>query len=102
MAVLSESGVELLPHQIVLRPLVTEKGTHLSEKLNTYTFKVHMLADKESIRKAVEELWSVRVVDVRTQRRVGKTRRHKMRAGQRSDWKKALVKLHEEDRIAFF
>jgi large subunit ribosomal protein L23 len=102
MAVLSESGVELLPHQIVLRPLVTEKGTHLSEKQNTYTFKVHMLADKESIRKAVEELWSVRVVDVRTQRRVGKTRRHKMRSGQRSDWKKALVRLHEEDRIAFF
>lgn len=102
MAVLSVSGVELLPHQIVLRPLVTEKGTHLSEKLNTYTFKVHPLADKESIRKAVEELWSVRVSSVRTQRRVGKTRRHKMRQGQTSDWKKALVTLHGEDRISFF
>ena len=102
MAVLSKSGVELLPHQVVLRPLVTEKGTHLSERLNAYTFTVHPLADKETIKKAVEELWKVKVESVRTQNRVGKSRRHKLSRGTTKAWKKAIVKLHGDDRIAFF
>jgi large subunit ribosomal protein L23 len=102
MAVISKPGVELKPHQIVLRPLVTEKGTHLSEKFNTYTFAVNIIAGKELIRKAVEELWNVRVISIRTQRRVGKARRHKLSRGYTKEWKKAIVKLHDEDRIAFF
>jgi len=102
MAILTESGVELEPYQIVLRPLVTEKGTHISSRYNAYAFEVNKLATKTDIRKAVESLWDVRVLKVRTQNRVGKPRRTKMKIGHTQDWKKAIVELHEEDRIAFF
>jgi len=102
MAAKSTSRLQLEPHQVILRPLVTEKGTHLSERFNTYTFAVSTLADKDDIRRSVEQLWNVRVLKVRTQNRVGKPRRHKMSYGRTKDWKKAVVKLHDEDRIAFF
>jgi large subunit ribosomal protein L23 len=102
MAEKSKSGVELEPYQILLRPLVTEKGTHLSEKHNSYTFAVASTADKTEIKHAVEELWHVRVLKVRTQNRKGKPRRHKTAHGYTKNWKKALVQLHDEDRIAFF
>lgn len=96
------SGITLEPHQVIRRPLVTEKGTHLSEKLNAYSFEVHPLATKADIKAAVQQLWDVRVVAVRTQTRAGKPRRHKMVVGLTRSWKKAVVKLHDEDRIAFF
>jgi large subunit ribosomal protein L23 len=96
------SGIALEPHQVIRRPLVTEKGTHLSEKLNAYSFEVHPLATKTDIKAAVQQLWDVRVVAVRTQTRVGKPRRHKTVMGHTKSWKKAVVKLHDEDRIAFF
>ena len=96
------TGIQLEPHQVVLRPLVTEKGTHLSERFNAYTFAVNPRATKIDVRKAVEELWNVRVVKVRTQNRQGKPRRHKAALGLTKSWKKAIVELHEEDRIAFF
>lgn len=102
MAIVSEHGVDLEPHQVVLRPLVTEKGTHVSSRHNAYAFQVHPLATKSDIRKAVEALWNVRVEAVRTQNRVGKPRRTKTVYVQTQPWKKAIVKLHEEDRIAFF
>lgn len=102
MATQTKSQVEFDAYQIILRPLVTEKGTHLSEHSNTYTFAVNRLADKEQIKQAVQELWSVRVVKVRTQNRRGKPRRHKMSHGYTKSWKKAIVKLHDDDRIAFF
>jgi len=102
MAVTQKHGVTLEPYQVILRPLVTEKGTHLSEKYNAYTFRVHSLASKEDIRRAVEELWDVRVVKIRTQNRKGKPRRHRMAFGYTTDWKKAIVTLHEDDRISFF
>lgn len=96
------SGVPLEPHQIILRPLVTEKGTHLSERYNTYTFEVNPLADKYDIRRAVEELWNVRVLKVHTQNRKGKPRRHRAAQTRTKAWKKAVVHLHDDDRIAFF
>lgn len=102
MSTFFESGVTLEPHQVIRRPLVTEKGTHLSEKLNSYSFEVHPLASKADVKKAVEQLFEVRVVSVRTQTRVGKPRRHKFIEGRTRNWKKAIVKLHDEDRIAFF
>ena len=102
MASEAKSGVQLEPYQVVLRPLVTEKGTHLSEKYNTYTFEVNRLATKTDIKKAVEDLWDVRVTHVRTQNRHGKPRRHKMAYGYTNSWKKAIVQLHDEDRISFF
>jgi large subunit ribosomal protein L23 len=96
------SPLGLEPHQVVLRPLVTEKGTHTSERYNQYPFEVHAQATKVDIKNAVQELWNVRVVKVRTQSRKGKPRRHRMSHGYTRDWKKAVVELHEEDRIAFF
>lgn len=102
MAVLTPHGVNLEPYQVVLRPLVTEKGTHVSTRHNAYAFEVHSLATKTDVRKAVESLWNVRVIAVRTQNRVGKPRRSKAAVVQLQPWKKAIVKLHEDDRISFF
>jgi large subunit ribosomal protein L23 len=102
MAIRSLHGVDLEPYQIVLRPLVTEKGTHVSTRHNAYAFEVHPLATKTDVRKAVESLWNVRVLAVRTQNRVGKPRRTKTVAVQLQPWKRAIVKLHEDDRISFF
>lgn len=92
----------LEPYQIILRPLVTEKGLHRAERQNQYAFEVNPLATKDAIRWAVEELFDVRVVKVRTQNRKGKPRRVRYRQGVTKNWKKAVVTLHEEDRINFF
>ncbi len=97
-----QRGPQLSPHQVILRPLVTEKGTHQFTHHNAYTFEVNLWATKEEIKKAVEELFSVRVTKVRTQNRLGKRRRYKYRLGKLPDWKKALVTLHSEDKIEFF
>ena len=97
-----ETSLKLDPYQVILQPLVTEKGTYLSTTTNSYTFAVNPLATKDDIRRAVQELWDVKVTKVRTQNRKGKPRRHKMIKGHTSDWKKAIVQLDEEDRIAFF
>ena len=96
------SGVQLEPHQVILRPLVTEKGVHRSTRNNQYAFEVNRLADKDDVRKAIEALFDVRVVKVRTQNRKGKPRRHRFRYGSTKNWKKALVTLDVEHRIDFF
>ena len=98
----AKPGLQLEPHQIVLRPLVTEKGTHQSERYNSYAFEVHPQATKHDIQRAVEALFSVRVLRVRTQTRLGKPRRYRARSSYQRDWKKAIVTLHQEDRISFF
>jgi large subunit ribosomal protein L23 len=97
-------GPKLEPHQVVLRPVITEKGTHQSthEHHNAYAFEVNLWADKVQIKHAVEELFGVRVLKVRTQMRQGKKRRYKFRIGKMSNWKKAVVKLHHEDKIEFY
>lgn len=95
-------GLQLEPYQVIVRPLVTEKGVHQSEKLNAYAFQIHNQATKGDVKKAVEQLWNVRVVEVRTQTRKGKPRRSRLQMGRTADWKKAVVQLHEEDRISFF
>lgn len=101
-AIASQPGLQLEPYQIILRPLVTEKGLHKAERLNQYAFEVNPLATKEDIRRAVEDLFEVRVVKVRTQNRKGKPRRVRFRHGVTKAWKKAVVTLHEDDRINFF
>lgn len=97
-----EAGFDLRPHQVIVRPLVTEKGTHSVTKRNAYTFEVHMLADKNQIAAAVQELFNVRVEAVRTQVRKGKTVRFRQKEGKQSDWKRAVVTLNTEDKIDFF
>lgn len=102
MAIVTQHGIDLEPYQVVLRPLVTEKGTHLSARHNVYAFEVHSLATKEDIRKAVESLFNVRVRKVRTQTRVGKPRRGKTSVSTTKPWKRALVTLADDDRISLF
>ena len=96
------TGPELEPYQIVLRPLITEKGTHQFNRYNAYPFEVNARATKQQIKQAVESLFSVRVLKVRTQNRLGKPRRYRFRYAYEKNWKKAIVTLHSEDRIDFF
>ena len=98
----AEAEPLLAPHQIILRPLVTEKGMHRSMRNNAYAFEVSRLANKHDVRRAVEELFNVRVVSVHTQNRKGKPRRTRFSSGYTKDWKKAIVKLDSEHRIDFF
>jgi large subunit ribosomal protein L23 len=95
-------GPELEMHQVLLRPLVTEKGTHLCTHHNAYPFQVNLWANKIQIKAAVEELFNVRVEKVRTQTRLGKNRRYKYRVGRLPNWKKAIVTLHPDDKLEFF
>ncbi len=102
MARITQPGLTLEPHQVILRPLVTEKGMHRSTRQNAYSFEVHPQATKLDVRRAVEELFNVKVLAVNTQNRKGKARRNRFRMGQTRDWKKAIVKLDPEHRINFF
>jgi large subunit ribosomal protein L23 len=95
-------GLKLESHQIVLRPLVTEKGLHKADRNNQYAFEVNKLAGKDAIRRAVEELFNVKVIRVNTQTRRGKPRRTRFREGVTKEWKKAIVTLDKEHRINFF
>lgn len=88
--------------KIIIKPLVTEKSTHLQELGNTYAFEVAPGANKHQIKRAVEELYDVRVADVRTMHRKGKPRRAKFRMTKTSDWKRAIVTLEEDSRIELF
>lgn len=96
------SGVQLEPHEVILRPLVTEKGMHRSERHNAYAFEVNRLATKADVRAAIEHLFNVKVVKVHTINVRGKPRRLRFRKGETRAWKKAVVKLGPEHRIDFF
>ncbi len=98
----THKNVLLQSHQVIVRPLVTEKGMHRATRNNAYAFEVNRLATKADIRRAVEELFNVKVLDVRTQNRKGKPRRARYRFTATQDWKKAIVKLDAEHRINLF
>lgn len=102
MPVAGKTSVKLAPEQVVVRPLITEKGTHQSTRYNAYAFEVNPLATKTDIKDAVEDLFDVRVLKVRTQTRTGKPRRVRMHYGRTRTWRKAIVTLHDDDRIDFF
>jgi large subunit ribosomal protein L23 len=103
------------PEQIIKRPLLTEKGTHLKETggnppgdLDPETVKAQLLfevakdANKVEIRHAVEKLWNVSVVSVRTAIVRGKEKRVGRFTGKRSNWKKAVVTIAPGQNIEFF
>jgi large subunit ribosomal protein L23 len=94
--------IKLEPHQVLLKPLVTEKGMHKSTRNNAYAFEINRLATKEDVKRAVESLFDVHVLKVATQNRKGKIRRTRFKLGQTKDWKKAIVTLDPEHRIEFF
>ena len=98
----TKTKLALAPHQIIVRPLVTEKGMHKANRCNAYAFEINPMAGKDDVRRAVETLFDVKVVCVRTQNRKGKPRRSRYRQGVTKCWKKAIVTLNPEHRIDFF
>jgi large subunit ribosomal protein L23 len=101
-AAAAEEQPALEAYQVILRPLVTEKNMHRSTRNNQYAFEINPRATKDDVRRAVEDLFNVKVEKVRTQNRRGKHRRHRFKMGQTKAWKKAIVTLNEEHRIDFF
>lgn len=89
-------------HDVIVKPIVSEKSTAQLEKNGAYTFVVARDANKIEIAKAVESLFGVKVRDVRTMRYLGKQRRLGRFVGRRSSWKKAIVSLRPGDTIEIF
>ena len=89
-------------HQIIRRPLVTEKSSIGREEQNLVTFAVDPKASKHQIRRAVEELFSVEVLAVHTMRMPRKSRRVGKFEGRKPEWKKAIVRLAQDHQIEFF
>jgi large subunit ribosomal protein L23 len=96
------STITLEPHQVIVKPLVTEKGMHRSTRNNAYAFEISKMATKDDVKRAIETLFEVKVVKVATQNRKGKPRRTRFRGGVTKDWKKAIVTLDAEHRIELF
>jgi len=90
------------PHQVVLKPLLTEKGTRLKEEGNQYIFRVARTANKVEIRQAIEQLFKVTVLDVRTAHVRGKVKRLGRFQGRKPSWKKAIATLKEGDSIELY
>ncbi len=89
-------------HDVIRRPLVTEKSNIGREEVNLVTFAVDTRASKHDVRRAVEELFDVKVLVVRTMNQPRKTRRIGRFMGRRPAWKKAMVQLAEGQSIEFF
>lgn len=82
--------------------MITEKSTRQKEEGRQYVFEVDRDANKIEIQSAIERLFKVKVLQVRTSNVLGKMKRLGRRYGKRADWKKAVVTLKEGDRIDFF
>ena len=87
---------------VIIRPLVTEQGMHFANTRNAYSFEVNKKANKIQVRNAVERLYNVKVLEVRTANYRGKPRRRGRSIGLTSSWKKAVVVLHEDNHIDLF
>lgn len=87
---------------VVLRPVVTEKSTLSRELANVVTLAVLPAANKAQIKQAVEAIWQVDVLEVRTARMPRKTRRVGKFEGRKAEWKKAMVTLAEGQSIEFY
>ena len=93
--------MNLVAHDIILRPVITEKSSRLME-LNKYTFEVHSSANKIQIRKAIEEIFKVKVLSVHTISIHSKPKRMGAFLGKTRSWKTAIVSLAQGERIEFF
>ena len=89
-------------HDVILRPLVTEKSNIAREATDVVTFAVAPSANKHEIRRATEQLFNVEVLEVRTMRMPRKSRRVGRFLGRKSEWKKAIVRLAKGQTIEFF
>ena len=88
-------------YKVLLSPRMTEKTSRIGESSNQYVFKVTSDSNKTEIKKAVEKLFEVNVESVRIVNVKGKSKTFKLRAGKRSDWKKAYVRVQEGQVIDF-
>ena len=93
--------MNLVVHDIIIRPVITEKSNSLMAH-NKYTFEVHKSANKIQIRQAVEQVFKVKVLSVNTMNVPGKPKRRGALVGRTRSWKKAIVALAEGQRIEFF
>lgn len=94
-------------YHTIIRPLVTEKSSHQSrqgteQRGGTYSFEVHPAANKAQIRDAIEKIYGVQVVDVRTSNRPGKLRRFRWKFGRTRRIKKAIVTVDRDSHIDLF
>jgi large subunit ribosomal protein L23 len=89
-------------HEVIRRPIVTEKSNIGREENNVVTLAVDPRANKHDIQRAVEALFDVKVVEVRTMRMPRKTRRVGKTMGRKPEWKKAIVRLAEGQMIEFY
>ncbi|MHC5005066.1 MAG: 50S ribosomal protein L23 [Planctomycetota bacterium] len=92
----------MLATEVIIKPLITEKATFQSGELNRYSFAVDRRATKTEIRRAIEELYKVRVLEVATMNRKGTQRRNRYGFWNTPNVKRAVVKVHPEDRIELF
>ena len=88
-------------HEILVRPLLTERGTGIQEKYNQYLFEAAPDATKTDIKRAVETMFKVEVEKIRTMVVPGKFRRFGRGGGMRPDWKKAIVTVTKGQKIDF-
>lgn len=86
-------------YQIIQKVMLTEKGTRLSEAENKYIFNVNPSSNKAEIKKAVEDLFKVKVTSVNTMKRQGKMKRERSTPGRTAGWKRAIVTLAEGSKI---
>jgi large subunit ribosomal protein L23 len=94
--------LQLHETEVIKAPVISEKATFLANERNAYTFEVDKQADKDQIKAAIEKLYNVKVVDVRTVRVPGKPRRTRAGFVTTPTWKKAVVKLHPDHKIDLF
>ena len=92
----------MIQYDIIIRPVVTEKTSIQKEELNQVSFEVDRRANRVEIRRAIEQIFNVRVAEVKTMQVKGKVKRRGRIVGKRRDWKKAVVKLMPGERIDFF
>ena len=81
------------PHDVIIRPIVSEKSYGMIDANGQYTFEVQPTANKTEIKLAIEQVFNVKVDKINTLNRKGKTRRTKVGAGKRKDTKRAIVTL---------
>jgi large subunit ribosomal protein L23 len=90
------------PHQVIIRPVISEKSYNLVEVEAQYTFHVDRRANKDQIKRAVEEAFDVKVYKVNTANVKSKPKRQGLTRGRTATWKKATVRLAGGDRIELF
>ena len=92
----------MIPDDLIRRPLITEKTNIQKESYNQITFEVDRNANRVEIKRAIQDIFNVKVASVKTMQVKGKTKQRGRIIGKRRDWKKAIVKLMPGERIDFF